>query len=84
MIGEIFKVTFANIDRTRFNINSYPEYMATVNLQLYLLKNVMRKEIKLSHVCHGENIYKLDPNKSLFSITPIEKIRMFDNIKNIY
>ena len=60
-----------------FNVNSYAEYMASVQLQLYLIRSIIEKSINLSHTCHGDDIYSLNPNKPMFSITPVEK----NNIK---
>lgn len=73
LIAEMLKVLFMHTNRRLYNIKSYPEYMSSVALQLLILTSTIKSSINLSHSCKGENIYNLDPDKSLFSITPIKK-----------
>ena len=73
LIAEMFKVLFMHTNRRLYNTTSYPEYMSSVALQLLILTSTIKSSVNLSHSCKGENIYNLDPDKPLFSITPIKK-----------
>lgn len=70
IIAFVLKYVIENLHRNLLNIKSYDLYMTSIKQQLYILANLCRYKMNLSHQCHGIDIKTCNPDEPMFSSTP--------------
>lgn len=72
IIAQLIKVLVEKMHRPLLQTGSYESYMTSVEQQLHILAYIFRSNMNLSHKCTGIDIRTCDPDKPMFSRTPIQ------------